>query len=81
MKYILVLISIQFSFSIIGQRKINSADTLKISGTIKNELSFTLMDLDTFAKIAINEFVLTNQNGEIKKKNRNLKRDFSQEYS
>jgi hypothetical protein len=50
-----------------GQRKTNPTDTLKISGKLKSELIFTILDLDTFPTKSINNIIVTNNHGEIKK--------------
>ena len=73
MKNILLLIAILSALSVVGQRKISPTDTLKILGKIKNEKTFTLIDLDTFPQKNIADVVITDQQWEIKRTIKNLK--------
>lgn len=63
---LILTIAILTNISVNAQRTIPPTDSLKVTGKIKNPTVFTLADLDTFAKTAIKDQIIYNQNGEIK---------------
>jgi hypothetical protein len=73
MKKIFLLIAVFVFNNAFCQRKIDATDTLTISGKIKNNIVFTLSQLDTFAVKKIDDMFITNHHGEIKGAIKNLK--------
>ena len=60
-------------FSINAQRIVKPSETLKIEGKIKAEKTFSITELDTFAKLAIADQTLYNHKGEVKSTVKNMK--------
>jgi hypothetical protein len=73
MRIIIIIITALISLAAVGQDKSIPTDTLRISGQIKNELIFTLHDLDTFPTKTISDVIITNHLGETKKTAKQLK--------
>lgn len=66
MKFILFLIA-TFSFiQVFAQRTIPSTDSIRVTGNIKQLVTLTLADLDTFPTTTIPDQIIYNHNGEIK---------------
>lgn len=70
-----ILIGIFFlaSCSINAQRTISPSESLKIEGKIKAEKTFSIDELDTFPKVAINDQTIYNHKGEEKGSAKNMK--------
>ena len=70
-----ILIGIFFlaSCSINAQRTFSPSESLKIEGKIKAEKTFSIDELDTFPKVAINDQTIYNHKGEEKGSAKNMK--------
>ena len=64
---ILFFIVVLFATSTsIAQRNITPTDSLRITGRVKNPITYSVSELDTFPKTSIKDQLIYNQNGEIK---------------
>lgn len=73
MRNIIIVIALLTSLTTIGQRKTIPTDTLKITGKLKSGLTFITLDLDTFRTKIINDVIVSNNHGEIKKTVKGMK--------
>ncbi|MES2140906.1 MAG: molybdopterin-binding protein [Bacteroidota bacterium] len=73
MRNIFLATTLLISISTFGQRKVDPTDTLRIYGNLKTGLTFTIVDLDTFRTKAVNDIIVTNNQGETKKTVKGLK--------
>ncbi|HMR90503.1 MAG TPA: hypothetical protein PKD51_20225 [Saprospiraceae bacterium] len=58
---------------VIGQNIIKQTFDLKITGRVISEKTFNIHDLDTFAQVNIDEYILYNKDGSLKNTLKNLK--------
>lgn len=65
-RILILTIAILTNCSVNAQRTIPQTDSLRVTGKIKNPTVFTLADLDTFPKTAINDQIIYNHDGEVK---------------
>ena len=65
-RILILTIAILTNYSVNAQRTIPPTDSLSVTGKIKNPITYTVDDLDTFPKTAIKDQVIYNHNGEVK---------------
>ncbi|MBK9592620.1 MAG: hypothetical protein IPO32_14370 [Crocinitomicaceae bacterium] len=65
-KHFFLLLFFWINLCAVAQRTITPTDSLRIFGEVKNPITFSLAELDTFPESAINDQIIYNHNGEVK---------------
>lgn len=63
---LILAILLSTGYAAIAQRTIPATDSFRITGAVKNPATFTIANLDTFPKTAINNQIIYNHKGEVK---------------
>ena len=65
-RILILTISLLTNYSIKAERTISPTDSLSVTGKIKNPITFTLEDLETFPKTTIKDQIIYNHNVVVK---------------
>lgn len=73
LKSFLLLFFFAATCTIYAQQKITPTESFSVSGAVKNNVTFTIRDLDKFPKTPVNDLIIYNHAGEIKDTLRGMK--------
>ena len=68
MKKLVFILAILFTGTfVIAQEKINPSTTITITGKVKHDVVYSISNLDTFSQVTLEDVVIKNHKGEVKK--------------